>query len=144
MREDAVKDSYRQEYQAKVNVAFVNDPLSGFVQDLRNYFLHRGLPFAGMELHWTKDSRRIDTRMYLDVEKMKEWDGWRSRSKSYLAEVKDKLTLLDVTEAYTAKVREFHLWFAEWFIKLHKTELDDLRALQEQWNKGTHATNTGT
>lgn len=143
MRDDAVKETFRAEYQAKVDVAFVSDPLSGFVQDLRNYFLHRGLPSTGMQLSWTRESQQIDTRVFLDVEKMKDWDGWRSRSKEYLVQVTDKLTLLDVIEAYTTKVRQFHEWFAEWFRGLHKTELDELHALQEQWNKGIETANKG-
>ena len=143
MRDDAVKEIYRKEYQAKVDETFVNDLLSGFVQDLRNYFLHRGLPSTGMQLNWTKESQQIDTRFFLDVEKMKDWDGWRSRSKKYLAEAKGKTALLEVIENYTAKVREFHRWFSEWFLSLHKTELGELRTLQEKWNRGIDAANEG-
>lgn len=133
---DSLKVEFRKEYQTKVDTIFANDPLSRFVQDMRNYFLHRGLPLTGMQVSWNGKSHQVDTRVFLDISKMRDWNGWHGSSKAYLAEAKDELTLLEIIESYTKKVQEFHLWFVEWYMNLHKTELDDFRRIQEQWNKG--------
>lgn len=66
---------------------------------------------------------------------MRDWDGWRSRGKAYLATQNDKLALMDVVDTYTSKVRGFHEWFEQWFIDTHKAELAVLRALQDEWNR---------
>jgi hypothetical protein len=33
-------------------------------------------------------------------------------------------------------VKEFYEWFTKWFTEIHKTELAELKSLQEQWNAG--------
>lgn len=50
--------------------------------------------------------------------------------------VTDTLTLLDVVESYTKKVKEFHEWFTESFRLMYKTELTELYALQKLWSQG--------
>ena len=136
MRDDSVKKTVRTEYQQRVADSFANNPLAGFVQDLRNYILHKGVPFTGVELNWTAASQTIDTRVFLDLSRMKDWDNWSTRSRTYIDSAKEKVTLLQVVEDYTVMVRSFHEWFIKWFMQLHTTELDQLRALQEQWNRG--------
>lgn len=131
MRDDAVNEAYRQEYQTRVNAEFVNDPLSTFVQDLRNYLLHKGIPSTGINLELGED-----TRVFIDLNKMKQWNGWKSKSKEYMSKVSEELILLDIVESYTKKVQKFHEWFREWFTCLHKTELNEFHALQELWNEG--------
>lgn len=136
MRDDAVKESYRQVYQTRIDATFTNDSLSGFVQELRNYFLHRGLPSTGVQMNICVKTNKVDTTVFLDTEKMRDWDGWRSRGKAYLATQKGKLALMDVVDTYTAKVRGFHEWFEQWFMDTHKAELTVLKTLQDEWNKG--------
>jgi hypothetical protein len=137
VHDNGVKEECRTEYKEKVAAEFGNDPLCGFVQDLRNYFFHRGNPLTGMELSFTRNPNSLDTRVFLDVKQMSEWKKWRSRSKiflNFLNTVKDKLTLLEVIEAYTSKVRGFHTWFIEWFAERHKSELAEHESLQKKWN----------
>ena len=136
MRDDAVKVEHRGTYQDKVNATFANDPLSSFVQGLRNYILHCGIPFSGMTLKWTQESQQIDSRVVLDIGKMKDWDGWRGKGKEYVTNAPDSLVMLDLVEEYGSKVEEFQKWFAVWFVSIHKSELDALQMLQTKWNEG--------
>lgn len=60
-----------QLYTEKVKIAFKNDGLSKFIQDLRNFILHRGLPYTGLSL--TPD---LETTVFLDRDLMLDWDKW--------------------------------------------------------------------
>jgi hypothetical protein len=135
-KDESVREDQRAEYQAKVDALIEAEPLTSFIQDLRNYFLHCGIPATGTELNWTKERQTIDTRAYLDLRKMKEWSRWRSKSKEFITNAGEKITLLEIVDKYTLSISRFHDWFSAWFEQIHRSELDELRKLQEQWNQG--------
>jgi len=56
-----VEDHYsgtplKQAYEQKVQAELANDPLTKFVQDFRNYMLHKGLPNSSMSLSITRNA----------------------------------------------------------------------------------------
>ncbi len=128
-----VKEEIRVGYQSRVDNVFASDPLSGFVQDLRNYILHRGLPATAMHLRLLGQNpkRHVDTRVILNLDQMDDWD-WNGRSKEYISSVPKELPLLDVVESYGNKVRGFHQWFVEWFSKIYEREIEELFTLDAQ------------
>lgn len=137
IRDDSVKKGAIDEYQEKIEVTFTNNTLAGFIQDLRNYILHKGIPFTGVELKWTAENKKYDTRVFLDLSQMKTWDKWSERGRTYIDNAgAEKITLLEVVEAYTAIVQSFHEWYHNWFMELHKAELEEFRALQKVLNEG--------
>jgi hypothetical protein len=136
MRDGSLSKEALGEYEKRIKDTFADNPLAGFIQDLRNYTLHKGIPFGGMELNWTAETQKVDTRVFLDLGKMKTSSQWSSRGKRYIAKAPEKITLLKVVEDYTSTVRSFHEWFIKWFMELHSAELDELTTLQKQWNEG--------
>lgn len=83
-----IYDSYNQ--QIKIN--FSSDPLARFAQDLRNYFLHKGIPASSMNLSIdTSGTKPPLSRVLLKVSKLKEWTKWKKESKEYLAGCEDKI-----------------------------------------------------
>lgn len=102
---------FRIAYNEEVKSRFQENPLWRFMQDLRNYTLHRGLPSVSLHLTMESPEHTPDLAIRLDVETLGEWKGWKSQSKAYLAEVKDGLTLQEVAEEYEVLVTEFYDWF---------------------------------
>src|SRR5258706_2019743 len=50
MRDHYSKTPVLERYQARIDAEFAPDPLGRFVQDLRNFMLHKGLPNSEMFL----------------------------------------------------------------------------------------------
>ena len=132
----SVQEGFRQACRERISADFSDDLLTSFVQDLRNYFLHKGIPKTGTQISYTSEPKDLSTRVYLDIGRMTAWDGWKSKSRSYISGASDQLTLLDVVERYADKVRAFHEWFSQNFKAHHDESLAELADLQRQWNSG--------
>ncbi len=122
-------------YSKQIEKNFSNDSLARFVQDLRNYFLHKGIPSSSMNLSIdTSGTKPPLSRVLLKVSTLKEWKEWKKESKEYLANFKDEILLRDVVEAYQKKVREFYLWFRHEMDEWHKDELASYKIIQKEYN----------
>lgn len=131
-----VDDYYRdtplmQAYQQKVQADFADDPLMRFIQDLRNYMLHRGLPGGSMSLSVTRDpetnAQEMKSTVGIDKKAIATWDRWTKPSLQFLASADDEIQISQIGRAYGERVVQF----AEWFdTKLHKHHGDDIAAFE--------------
>lgn len=120
-----------QAYRQKVQADFADDPLMRFIQDLRNYMLHRGLPGGSMSLSMTKDietnAQEMKSTVGIDKKAIEKWDRWTKPSRQFLASADDEIKISQIARAYGERVVEF----AEWFdTKLHKHHEDDIAAFE--------------
>ncbi|HEX8166927.1 MAG TPA: hypothetical protein VF601_14230 [Beijerinckiaceae bacterium] len=123
-------------YQAKIDKEIRNDELCKFVQDFRNYMLHRELPNSEMFVSYTKteDGGMINTGVVYKVENLKNWDGWTVPSKGFLEKQGENLNLREIAVKYEEKVLKLHDWLEEALNEHHRDELEELYALQEEYN----------
>lgn len=54
MRDPSIRDDLHTVYQERVDATFAHCPLAVFMQNLRNYISHKGLPSTQIELTQTK------------------------------------------------------------------------------------------
>lgn len=117
--EELYKDTgFWAEYEAKKKECFIDSPLAQFVQNLRNYTLHRALPFTSttMKLATGPD---FDSFINLNLSHLRLWDGWSSKAKEFLNTSEEAIRLDEVTNGYTANVEEFYNWFKKRQQELH-------------------------
>jgi len=120
-----------KEYNGRVAAEFSGAVDHLLVQDLRNFMLHRGLPLSASQGSFTlklnlKDGEQdtqIDWAIVLDLEGLRQWDGWRSGPKVYLAACSDDINLLDVVEPYHKRVVTFYDWFYQRLEELHADDV---------------------
>ena len=62
-------------YSKKISDDYANDRLCRFIQDLRNYMLHKGLPHSNMTLSGSFEGQ-IESSISLDTTKLKSWLKW--------------------------------------------------------------------
>jgi hypothetical protein len=128
--------SFEKTYQEKLERDVSSSPLVNFVQDLRNYVLHKELPITSAELSFKREAGGTSTvfssTIQLDVDKLRGWNRWNSKSRLYLNTLDDKVKIKEVVEQYEAIIRAFYQWFGEEQDKLHRAEFDEFEQLEVQ------------
>jgi len=125
-------------YQEKVDRDLKHSPIVCFVQDLRNYVLHKQLPIASAQLSLKGGGGTItefDSTIKLDVNELREWDKWKPESRIYLDSLDDKVQIREVVEKYEGVIRAFYQWFGEQQTQVHRVEFDELSRLGTRYEQ---------
>ncbi|MCD6566697.1 MAG: hypothetical protein J7K53_12230 [Bacteroidales bacterium] len=117
-------------YTQKIKDEFRDDGLSKFIQDLRNFILHNGLPYTGLMLQ-----PDLETTVFLNRDLMLDWDNWTTLSKRYLSSQPEKIRIYNFVEAYIHKVDAFNQWLNLEIKKYHKKDLEELDSLREHYRE---------
>ena len=70
--------NFADEYQERVNQRFQISLIPHFVEDLRNYMRHEGLPLAlaGLSVSAISSGPEVSSTIKLELRKFHEWDKW--------------------------------------------------------------------
>jgi hypothetical protein len=141
MREHYSNTPTFDQYQAKVDAEFVNEPLVKFVQDLRNFMLHKGLPESEMFLNFESNPDLPDgggvlaTGIRIKSDKLSAWAGWSAPARTFIESSGQYIDIRTFAEAYTDKIVSFHDWLQGELDQIYSADLDELRALQTSMNQ---------
>lgn len=130
-------------YKEKVAADFANDPLVRFVQDLRNFMLHNGLPVSEIFLHFEANPDLPDgagdftTGIHIRADQLSTWDGWTAPARAFLKNCGEFVDIRAFTETYTDKIIAFQVWLQAELDQFHLADLQELRALQAALNDST-------
>jgi len=109
--------TFEKEYKRQVRESFTANPVSRFVQCLRNYNLHYRLPVVSgrlsMEFDPPGQTKSMKSQVMLDVMKLQERDNWDPPSKTYMTRVGKELPVDRLADDYMKLVLPFHDWFRE-------------------------------
>lgn len=125
-------------YEKQVMTTFAQSPVAQFVQGLRNYMLHRGLPNSSMYMNFTRNPGATDgscsaeTGVRYDTVSLLDWDGWRPIARAYLQQSGKHLDLHDFAQDYLTLVNQFHGWLDATLAAHHEPDLQELGQLQVQ------------
>jgi hypothetical protein len=135
-------------YQAKVDAEFADEPLVRFVQDLRNFMLHNGLPHSEMFLNFHPNealpgSGSLTTGIRIGTAQLLTWSRWSDPARAFIEASGEFVDIRNFAEAYTQKILLLHDWLQGELDQFHLVDLDDLRTLQASLNQsGAPATST--
>jgi hypothetical protein len=124
--------SFSAEYDSRVRTTFVESPLSVFIEDLRNYTLHRSLPFVQGTLTRHLPTEAMTATAVLRKEPLQTWDRWRAGASSYLQEADGQIDLLEVVDSYSSAVDGFNIWFASVWRSWHAGAFQELHTLENE------------
>lgn len=131
--------NFEKVYQEKLERDLSDSPIVSFVQDLRNYVLHKQLPITSAEFSFKGGKgdtiKDYDSTIKLNVDRLREWDGWKRKSRVYLDALDDKVKIKEVAEQYEVAIRSFYQWFGEQQTRLHRVEFDELSRLETQYKQ---------
>ena len=122
--------AFYKEYVDEKDRTFKNSPLHHFVQDLRNYNVHRGLSQTAAVTSFGRDIG-LDTSIKLPRRSLQNWDGWSSHARAYLKMSKGDVKLQEVVASYTAEVRTFYEWLGRKQEEVHEEEFRELKSSKQ-------------
>ena len=111
-------ESLYKAYEDQVQITFVEQPLTRFIQDLRNYSLHRKLPIAGAQTT-LQNNAPVTTTMFLSKQKLLEWKDWSRNSKKFLEVYDSHIPIKNCIGEYYKIVKQFHQWLETYFFTIY-------------------------
>lgn len=128
-----IRDWYREtdfinEYKAQINSRFVNNSLSGFIEDLRNFSLHYSLPITHAVLSvQITDPKTGQGEANFSFKLIKSalliWKGWTEKGKTFLSASNDEIDIEVLSEEYHKQILDFHSWLVQRLQEIHKDDL---------------------
>lgn len=126
-------------YEKQVSTTFSQSPVAQFVQGLRNYMLHRGLPNSSMFMNVATSpdsndgSGTMETGVRYDTASLLDWKDWKPVARNYLEQAGEHLDIHEFSQEYLALVNQFHGWLDATLATHHRSDLQELGQLQEQY-----------
>ncbi len=128
-----IRDWYREtnftnEYKTQVNSRFVNNSLSGFIEDLRNFSLHYSLPIThavlSVQITDPKTGKgEVNFSFKLIKSALLIWKGWTEKGKTFLSTSNDEIDIEALSEEYYKQILDFHSWLVQRLQEIHKDDL---------------------
>lgn len=129
---------FKSEFDKKIKNEFADNPLSRFIQDLRNYMLHRGLN-SSVSMSVTKidgtNNFHAESTANLKKSELLEWDRWSKQGKLYLTKCEDKITISTFCIRYGERVKNLYSWFEKELYDHHSEDYLELVKAQRELNK---------
>jgi predicted nuclease with TOPRIM domain len=134
---ELIEDAYRgtgfaEEYQQRVEHQVERSSLHHFVQDLRNYMVHKGFPFALAELKLASTSGgvQVHSAIRLNVADLRNWEEWSDTGSEHLRALGHNAKLDDIVSAHASIVANLYTWFRKKQSELHHRAFEELAELQ--------------
>lgn len=127
-------------YHEEVERRFKHNDLTKFVQDLRNYTVHKGMPplrhtLSGKGLPAEGPNRMsIDIRIQLSRETLLEWDNWTGKSRKFIQDSSLLNNIADLLREYFFEIIDFHQTLDQAMEDYHHDDLRALEAMQEAFD----------
>lgn len=125
-------------YERQVIATFAKSPIAQFVQGLRNYMLHKGLPNSSMFMKFEANpserdgSGTMETGVQYDTASLLNWKDWKPVARTYLEQAGEHLDIHEFTLEYLTFVKQFHEWLDATLAMHHHSDLQELNQLQTQ------------
>lgn len=112
--ENYIHTPIEKQFKRGIEANFASNPMTRFIQDLRNYMVHCGMPPLSRAAKFTPIAGGEPGVMNglvdwnLETAKLLEWKGWKSEAKKYLKSAPKEIDLVSLANAYRAAILDFH------------------------------------
>jgi hypothetical protein len=121
-------------YNARVKADFSSAPIAQFVEDLRDYMLHKGLPNSGFFFEFDSAAATdFITGVRYRTDMLLEWSRWSPPAKIYIKAAGEYLHIHIFVESYLEKVLQFHAWLEIELQQHHREDLAQLQVMKEDY-----------
>jgi len=115
----------------------VKNPEVPFIQGLRNFMLHRSLPFPAYTLHIADpgdEGPLTNMAIELSTEELLAWKGWTAEPKAFLRDQGETVALLPIIEKHGDLVFRFNAWVVNALGEANRKALSELNEIQVELN----------
>lgn len=106
-------------------------PVALFIKQLRNYALHRTLPFLG---HTVNLGAPVMTEIQLSTQELMKWGKWSPTSRKYLTQAGESLKLREVVDEHMKLIDDLYGWVFEQFPVWHRAEIVSCDHVVDEFN----------
>ncbi len=135
------KTEFIKQYQNKIDKHFANNVQAQFLEDLRNFTLHRKLPISKPELRMTQvseKSMRSSMSLVLDKTQLLEWKEWSELARFQIELFQDSnIDIEAVTNQYFENVTSFSKWLFWQIREIFDPEVEYYNSVLEKLRKGS-------
>jgi len=125
---------FRHEYDLRKDAIAVQ-PVTVFVQDLRNYLLHYRLPPFTSQLAFGRGGSDVNSTIRLPRDKLIAWNRWNAEAKQFLRHQDSDFPLNEPVEAYRLLVDDLYEWLFAQFERLHGSEVEQVNKLRDEHDR---------
>jgi hypothetical protein len=118
-------------------IELLKNPEVGFIQDLRNFLLHRTLPFFAHTLSMANvntPQQTMTSEVELSVVELTEWDRWSSSSRRYLESLGEVVTLRPLIKHHGHLIVEINNWLHDALAIANRDSLAEVNRLVVERN----------
>ena len=108
IREHYSNTPFMNEYNKEVESRFIGNPLTGFIEDLRNYALHYQLPFTAGRYRPADGDAAL--RFILHSEQLQEWSNWSPKGSPFLDLYPKEIVVRNLAADYFKEIEAFQHW----------------------------------
>jgi hypothetical protein len=138
MREHYADTKMLESYETQVVATFAQSHMTQFIQGLRNYMVHKGLPNSSMYMKFipipeaTGGMGVLETGIQYETASLLDWDRWNPMARKYLEQAEGHLDIHDFAQEYMELVNQFHGWLDDTLEEHHRPDLQELGRLQAE------------
>jgi len=133
VRQQFADSAFLGEYQNEISNRFTNNVQAQFLEDLRNFTLHRALPISIPELRMHEvDEHTMKSSLGIVLRKdfLLEWDEWSELGKMQIDMAFDgEVDILAVCNQYFDNVTEFTKWLFWRVRELFGKEIEQINSV---------------
>lgn len=119
---------FRIEYDSRKNTDFAENPLHRFIQELRNYVIHKWLPIIGSTLNLNE----IKANLIIDISNLRNNFKWSGLAKEYIDSKGEDEELENIVLDHFKHVSNFHDWFYSRQLEIHSEQFEETNELRKR------------
>lgn len=134
---------FAAEFKTRVEEAIQDHPVMHFIGGLRNYSVHRRLPFLGSNFSMQNPNSPeagFQSEIQMSVEQLLEWDGWPATAKEFLFQHAPTFAVGPLIEEHGPVVYDLNVSLHERLMEKNVDALSEVNEMVIEFN----ATLTGT
>ncbi len=139
VKQQFVDTEFMGVYQKEVDERFTNNIQAKFLEDLRNFTLHRALPIAYPQIRFQEVKEgelRSSLGIILIKQHLLEWDQWSPVGKLQLQmELGNEVDIRPIIESYNCNVVEFTRWLSWQVRNQFSEEVDQINSIYKKTRK---------
>lgn len=133
VRQQFTNSTFLSEYNTEIKNRFANNVQAQFLEDLRNFTLHRTLPISVPELRMHEiDEHTLKSSLSIVLRKdfLLEWDGWSELGNIQIQMAfEGDVDILSICNQYFDNVTEFTQWLFWRARELFSTEVEQINTV---------------
>ncbi len=132
-------NEFLYEYKSEVKNRFVNNSLTGFIEELRNFSLHYSLPITHAVFSINIEngiSKGLPNFQYVIKKRpLLQFSGWtQKKGKPFFSTFDDEIEIQGLLESYYKQASDFHSWLFNRIKEIHSEDLIWLSEIKERIN----------